>query len=154
MAKQKLNTWEWYSVKLIFENIISGEPEPDNIDENYTNRYKTYEESIMLVKAQSFDQAYKIAENRAKKYENEYTNPYGELVKHKFLESIHCFLILDESLTTETELYWRTLRVDKNMEKEDFLDSYYPETQIDSSDIDYNFVLRNRKFNKIPNSDD
>ena len=56
--------------------------------------YKTYEESIMLVKAQSFDHAYKIAENRAKKYENEYTNPYGELVSHKmFLAAIHGFLI-------------------------------------------------------------
>jgi len=153
MAKQKQNTWEWYSVKLIFENIISGEPKLDTIDKNYTNRYKTYEESIMLVKAQSFDHAYKIAENRAKKYENEYTNPYGELVHHKFLEAIHCFLIIDE-LTTETELYWRTLRVDKNMDKDDFFNSYYPETSNDSSDIDYNFVLRNRKFNKIPISND
>ena len=146
MDKQKLNTWKWYSIKLIFENIISGEPEPDTIDENYTNRYKTYEESITLVKAQSFDHAYKIAENRAKKYENEYTNPYGELVKHKFLESIHCFLILDESLTTETELYWRNLRVDKDMEKDDFLDSYYPETVDDDSGIFYNSVLLNREF--------
>lgn len=154
MAKHKLNTWKWYSVKLIFENIITGDPEPETIDINYTNKYKIYEESIVLVKAQSFEHAYKIAECRAKKYEDEYTNPYSELVNVKFLEAIDCFLIFDETITSKTELYWRTLRVDKNMDNEDFLDMYYPETIKNQSNIDHDFILRNSKYNKTLNSDD
>lgn len=154
MVDPKTNTWKWYSIKLIFENNISGDPESETIDKNYNNHFKTYEESIMLVKAQSFDHAYKIAEIKAKKHEDEYINPYGELVQYKFLEAIDCFLISDETLTTETELYWRTLRVDKKMSKDDFLDMYYPDSIKDNSNIDHDFVLRYRKFNKIPNSDD
>jgi hypothetical protein len=43
--------------KLLYECIIKGNPNPETIDKNYTNSRKTYEESIVLVKAQSFDHA-------------------------------------------------------------------------------------------------
>ncbi|MDP4182698.1 MAG: hypothetical protein Q8942_16620 [Bacillota bacterium] len=49
MKRNMDGKWQWFSVKLIFESIISGEPEPDTIDKNYTNKYKTYEESIYQV---------------------------------------------------------------------------------------------------------
>ena len=153
MKKNSASKWQWFSVKLIFENVISGEPEPDTIDKNYTNNYKTYEESIILIKAQSFDSAYKIAEKKAREMEMDYTNPYGELINYKFIEAISCFSIIDE-LSTGVEIYSRFLRVPKPVDTGDFLDRYYPDTIENNSGVDYNFVLRNRNFNKKPNSDD
>ena len=74
---EEKSTLEWYSVKLIYEFIITGEPDPAKIDEDY-NTDKQYEESIMLVKANSFDHAYSIAEVKAK--ENEYDFIKGALL--------------------------------------------------------------------------
>ena len=152
LQKTKRTKWQWYSVKLIFENIISGEPEPDTIDNNYTKNYKTYEESIILVKAQSFEHAYKIAEQKASQMEIEYINPYGELVNLKLLEAIDCFSISEETLSTGVEIYSRHLRVTKNIDTEDFLDKYYPDTAEDNSGIFYNSILLNRDFNIKPKS--
>ncbi len=86
--------------------------------------------------------------------ELEYINPYGELVNMKFVKAIHCFNICEESLGSGVEVYWRPLRVSKDTSTEDFLDRYYPETIEDNSKIDYNFILRNGKFNKISNCED
>lgn len=154
MPKNKNTKWQWFSVKLIFESIITGEPELDTIDRNYTNNYKTYEESIILVKAQSFDHAYKIAEKKASEMEIDYVNPYGEFVNWKFVEAIDCFSISDETLCTGVEIYSRYIRDAKNIDAEDFIDKYYPDTVEDSSGIFYNAILLNRKFNKKPNSKD
>lgn len=154
MRKKRVLTYQWYAVKLIFESIISGKPDPKTIDENYTNSYKNFEESIVIVKAQSFEQAYSIAEKKASQKELEYTNPYGELVNIKFVQAIHCFSIGEETLGTGVEVYWRPLRVSKDTSTEDFLDRHYPETIEDNSGIDNNFILRNGKFNKISNSED
>lgn len=154
VKKSKNSKWQWYSVKLIFESIISGEPEPETIDRHYTNVNKNFEESIIIVKAQSFDHAYKIAEKKARDMELEYTNPYGELVNMKFIQAIHSYLIGDETLNSGLEVYWRQLRVSRDIETEDFLDRYYPETVDDNSDIFYNAILLNREFSGIQKSKD
>lgn len=118
---------EWYSVKLIFEFIITGDPDPTKINEDY-NSDKHYEESIMLVKAKSFDHAYEIAEAKAKENEDEYINLYGEKVNYVFAEAIDCFNLFDEELETGTELYSRFLEeVPKDLTRDEFLDQYYPE---------------------------
>lgn len=152
MKKRKATKWQWFSVKLIFENIISGEPKPDSIDENYTNSFRNFDESIIIVKAQSFDHAYKIAEKRASQEELEYTNPYGELVNMKFVEAIDCYLIGDETLKSGVEVYWRQLRVTKDTDTEGFLDKYYPDTVDDNSGIFYNSILLNSEFSYKTNS--
>jgi hypothetical protein len=154
MGKKRVSKWQWFSVKLVFESIIFGEPEPNTIDKNYTNSYKNYEESIIIVKAQSFEHAYKTAEKKAIQMELEYTNPYGQLVNCKFVQAIHCYMIGDEPLSTGAEVYWRQLRVSKETDIEDFLDRYYPETVDDNSGIFYNSILLNRGFSGRPNSQD
>jgi len=68
------------------------------------------------------------------------------LVALKFVEAIHCFSIMDE-LCTGVEIYSRFLRVPKSVDKEDFLDKYYPDSIEDKSGIDYRYILRNRGFN-------
>lgn len=149
----KSSKWQWYSVKLIFESIISSEPESNTIDINYISTHKTYEESIILINAQSFDYAYKIAEKKAIERELDYINVYGESVGWKFVEAIDCFSIGEETLNTGVELYSRFLRVPKNINSKEFIDRYCPETIRDDDGDDYNFILRNKDFNKRPNSD-
>jgi hypothetical protein len=153
LAKKKTSTssWEWYAVKLLYECIITGTPNPETIDENYTNTHKTYEESIMLVKAQSFDHAYSIAEKKAKGEEIDYVNQYDELVEWKFVEVLDCFILIDEKLQSGTELYSRFLRVPKDVSREKIISHYYPET-VEENVVDQNFILRNRDFNTRPNS--
>jgi hypothetical protein len=118
---------EWYAVKLIYEFIITGEPNPEKIDEEY-HTDKMYEESIMLVKAQSFNHAYSIAEMKAKESEYDYISPYDEKVYYKFAEAIDCFHLFDEELETGTELYSRFLNVSKDISRDEFIDQFYPET--------------------------
>lgn len=143
---------QWFSVKLIMESIISGEVEPNNIDMNYTKEYKTYEESIILIRAQSFENAYKIAEGKGKKAELSYINPYGETVNWRFVQAIDCFSLDVDSLYSGAEVYSRFLRVPLNTDIEEFLDKYYPDTIEDSSGKDLNYIIRNEDFNKPPNS--
>jgi Domain of unknown function (DUF4288) len=147
--KTRKSSWEWYAVKLLYEAIITGSPNPKTIDENYSTD-KTYEESIMLVKAQSFEHAYSIAEKKAKDEEMDYLNPYEEKVEWKFVKAIDCFILFDE-LQTGTELYSRFLHVPKDVSTGEFISYYYPETN-EEDEVDRNFILRNREFNVKPNS--
>jgi hypothetical protein len=149
--KTRKSSWEWYAVKLLYECIITGNPNPETIDKNYTNAHKTYEESIMLVKAQSFEHAYSIAEKKAKEEEIDYLNPYEEKVEWKFVEAIDCFHLFDEELETGTELYSRFFHVPKDVPLEEVIYHYYPET-VEEDEVDQNFILRNRDFNARPNS--
>jgi hypothetical protein len=148
--KTRKSSWEWYAVKLLYECIITESPNPETIDENYTNTHKTYEESIILVKAQSFEHAYTIAKKKAKEEEIDYLNPYEEKVEWKFVEAIDCFILIDE-LQTGTELYSRFLRVPKDVSTEEFISHYYPETA-KGDEVIQNFIFRNKDFNAKPNS--
>ncbi|QDZ79282.1 DUF4288 domain-containing protein [Priestia megaterium] len=53
---------QWYGVKVLYKYLIVGKPNIEKIDQNY-EEHQIFEESILLIKAQSFDQAYEIAEN-------------------------------------------------------------------------------------------
>lgn len=125
MAVSK-SAWLWYGVKLLFRSTISGEPEPDMVDQNYTDSCQTIEESIILVRAQSFNHAYRIAEKKAVERETEYTNPYGQTVRWTFMEAIDCFRIYDETLYSGMEVYSRFISAPVCMGTEEFIDLYYP----------------------------
>jgi hypothetical protein len=150
--KGRKSSWEWYAVKLLYECFIIGPPNPETIDENYSDTHKTYEESIILVKAQSFDQAYSIAEKKAKEGEFDYRNPYGEAVEWKYVDALDCFILIDEKLQSGTELYSRFLRVPKNITNEKVIAHHYLET-VEENVVDQNFILRNMDFNARPNSE-
>jgi len=137
MSKKK---WNWYAVKLIYESTVSGEPNQSKIDKNYEDKLKCYEESIMLVKAQSFDHAFKIAEERAIKDEDTHENPYDQTVNHRFVEAINCYWLFDDVLKTGVELYSRFINVPIETDTEEFLDTYYPETiTTEEEGVNYNF---------------
>lgn len=51
------SVWQYYGVRIIYQAVITGNPLPEPIDEDYTDTHSFFEESIMLVHAQSFDHA-------------------------------------------------------------------------------------------------
>lgn len=63
-----------------------------------------YEELILRVKAQSFDEAYEKAEKYMQDANCEYTNIYGETVKTFQIEAIDCFLAFEGEADVQ-ELY-------------------------------------------------
>jgi hypothetical protein len=62
----KNGTWNWYGVKIIKQIVVEGEPDETLPDEFYEDDGKQqFEESLMLVRAQSFEHAYKVSETNA-----------------------------------------------------------------------------------------
>jgi len=99
------SSWDYYAVRIIKQIIVEGKPDPKRIDEYYDDDDRqSFEESIVLVHAQSSEHAYKIAEKKATQDENPYPNMYGQQVLWKFIKAVDCFLILDE-LKSGAEIY-------------------------------------------------
>jgi hypothetical protein len=104
---EKKTSWKYYGVKIIKKIVIEGEPNPDLIDEDYSdNREQLFEESIMLISAQSYEHALKAAEKRAKATEVSYQNKYNEQVIWKLIRVIDCFEIMG-TLVSGVEVYSR-----------------------------------------------
>jgi len=119
LRKKRSNEWEWFSVKVFFECKISGNPSPEKIDEDYgSDGHKTFEESILLIKAPSEEEAYLIGEKEAIKNEVEYLNQFDQTVEWKFIRVIDCFNLSDKKLQTGTELYSRFIRVPDDLPTE------------------------------------
>ncbi len=110
---------DWYSVKLLRKITISGIPEQDKIDEFFHDSKIFFEESILLVEASSFDEAYQIAKTTAQKENEVYENKYGQMVKREFYKSIDCFHLFDSPQST-MEVY-STFFLKKQSEEEQIL---------------------------------
>jgi len=139
---------EWYGVKVLYKYLIIGSPNIEKIDENYED-HQVFEESILLIKAQTFDQAYEIAEKKAKECEGSYTNVYDQIVKFQFVESLDAFLLCEEDeLQSGTEVYSRFLHIPKEESLANVLSRHYPEVIEDETEhIRKSFILRNKDFN-------
>ena len=74
-----------YGVKILLKHTV---------DDEKTTVF--FEELIVEVKASSFDEAYKIAEEYAERYCDEHINPYGQSVKCEIYKMVDCFLSFDE----------------------------------------------------------
>ncbi len=125
---KRKSSWEWYAVVLLFESTILGEANKDKIDELYSNKFKLYEEQIIVVRAQSSDHAYKKAEAEAIKQEMEYRNLYDQLVQRKFVDSLNCQCLFDDEIRSGTEIYSRLFKVQIDEKMEKFIKAYFPET--------------------------
>ena len=122
--KNKSN-WNYYGVKIIKQIIVIGEPDPSLVDEfYYDDGMQTFEESIMLIRAQSYVHAYKIAERKTTEFEEPYQNKYGQQVIWKFIKAIDCFLICDK-LVSGTELYSCLHTTNKDVSVNDFINKWF-----------------------------
>lgn len=118
-----------YGVKVIFTYSV----EPDN--------RKFYEESIYLVDAESFDDAYEKAEEYTKGFDLEYTNPKGQKVKTEKIDFVDCFLAFDEENGVQ-EIYSVILKNESSLFEDDFY-----ETITNQYDTEELYDLRNKMFN-------
>lgn len=60
------------------------------LDDNFDAGYSAFEESIVIITATAFDEAYILAEKHGKSIKTEDTNIYRQTVKVKFIRSIDC----------------------------------------------------------------
>ena len=118
-----------YGIKCIFTYSM----EPDN--------RKFYEESIYLVDAESFDAAYKKAEEYTKEIDLEYTNPKGQKVQTEKIDFIDCFLAFDEEDGLQ-EIYSSTFNNKSSLSEEDFY-----KIITSQCDVDELYDLRYDEFN-------
>ena len=118
-----------YGVKVIFTYSV----EPDN--------RKFYEESIYLVDAESFDDAYEKAERYTKDFDLEHTNPKGQKVKTEKIDFVDCFLAFDEEDGVQ-EVYSTTFQNKFSLTEEEFY-----KTITNQCDDDGMYDLRYEEFN-------
>lgn len=115
-----------YGVKVVYRRRVG--------DETF------YEEQILRVEAESFDQAYERAEVYAKTFCDEHVNPFGQRVW------VERFYLLDCYLVNEEEVYSRIFKNPFGNDEEkmlDFLDCH--------SSVEAMYSLRNAEFNGYPN---
>ena len=136
------SAWNYYGVKLIYQAIITGRPIAERIDENYSDTHTFFEESIVLVRAQSFDHAYTIAERKARGNNRTHTNPYGQTVEWKFVDAIDCYWI-DDKLTNGTELFSSYAPTKKEITPAEYLMRKY---EYNLDDYDWNDEQREKKI--------
>lgn len=117
---------QWFAVKLLFESVHSGEPNTEMMDEDDSD-HKLFEESIILVRATSREEAQTFGEQQANKAEHSYHNKYGEMVEWHFVRILDIFQLNDDEIQSRTEVYARFLRESPFVPAEDVISWYYPE---------------------------
>lgn len=114
----------WYAVKMLYKCEISGES-TSNSQDNTT----TYEESIRLVRASSFDDAYERVAKFVSENELEYENQYGQKVAWTFFDFIDCFHLFDEEIDEGVEVYSKHWDVPKHISDSKIIKYLYPEIE-------------------------
>lgn len=120
---------KWYSVRLIYQFVISGDA--DDVDEFYSDENDIFEESIILVCASSFEDAYEKAEKCGKENERIFTNKYHQTVSYRFIDTLDCYL-LGDGIDAPAQVYSSIQAVNKNTGADGFIDEKL-KTELDIS---------------------
>ena len=128
---------EWYAVKIVISINRTTDPIKTNAD---FNEDSFYEESIRVVKANSFDDASAKVEKIAQKLCDTYINIYGQTVCEQVYGVIEVYK-LDE-LEDGEEIFSSHFKVSPDQDIESVLDARY-----DSCTEKDMRVLRNIEFN-------
>jgi hypothetical protein len=115
---------EWFGVKLLYKISITGKADKEKIDEYYYEENVFFEENVLLVKAESSNEAYKIAENKAMEEYELYQNKYGQVVEYCLYDSIDCFNLF-ESPDSLVEVYSTFFVKNKNEDDKCMLSTRY-----------------------------
>ena len=120
----------WYSVKLLYKMTVTGKPEPALMDEYFGDSTEFFEECIVLVTADSFENAYQIAEDNTRKNTEVYINKYGQIVTKKLYESVDCFELCDPPQML-TEVYSTIFCKEKGLGEKQEIDKRYESCSIE-----------------------
>ncbi|BAQ10614.1 bh3086 protein [Bacillus sp. OxB-1] len=115
----------WFTVALLYESVHEGQP--TRVDADYNATTKTYEESHILVKASSAEEACVLGEQLGKDNEQSYENQYGETVHWILVKVLDCFELLDDDIGMGMEVYSRFLVTTKDQSTEEVLDRFFQE---------------------------
>ncbi len=116
---------KWFVVALLYESVHNVEPK--QVDENYDNSTETYEESHLLVKAESSEDATLLGKKLGQEAEHDYKNQYEETVCWKLVKVLDVFELMDEELKTGTEVYSRFILVPRESGTQDVLKKFFQE---------------------------
>lgn len=111
---------KWYSVKLLYRFTVTGEPY--DVDEFYSDDKEIFEETVIMVKADSFDGAYAEAERIANEHNDMFVNKYHQNVEYRFVESMDCYCIGD-SIENGAEIYSNFKDAPKGTSSDSYIDS-------------------------------
>jgi hypothetical protein len=121
---KKASNWNYYSVRIIKQIVVQGKRDifrGEQLDELNVQRF---EESIMLVRAQSCNHARGIAEEKAKGDETPYLNAANEEVCWRFVKIVDCFEINDV-LKSGAEIYSCFHTVDNEVTADVFVSTWF-----------------------------
>lgn len=106
----------WYSVKSLYRMDVKA-----TVDA--APRLSSCEERVILVRAESFDEALAKAQQEARKYADmRWLNARGEAVETRYLEVADAFMLFDEQLAEGTELYSKMLFVAPSASDDDLVE--------------------------------
>ena len=130
---------------MLYANSVVGEPNSKLEDDNYIEGYIAYEESIVVIQADSFDTAYQKAEQVAKEHEDDYQNIYGQTIQVRYYDAVDCHLI-DETqellLRDGVEVYSRLIDSNLTEDPKTFVERLYPISDKPK------FMLLNQEFSR------
>lgn len=117
--------WNYYGVKIIKQIVVEGEAISERVDENFAeDADQIFEESVLLVHAQSVAHAYKIAKKKSSELDEPYKNQYGQQVIWRFVEAVDCYLI-GTQVRSGTEVYSCFHRTDSNSTTKEFIEKWF-----------------------------
>jgi hypothetical protein len=90
----------WFAASLLYKSVHDGQPENDAL----------WEESIVLIEAESRAEAEQKAANLGQGEEHEYVSATGDQVRWTFQGVERVYEILDANLESGTEVFSRLLR--------------------------------------------
>lgn len=91
-----------YAVKLVYKYVVHSQ-----------KSQVLYEEQILRIKAESFEDAYKKADEYAASYVDKYTNINGDTVEISLYRAVDCFKCYEEENGIQ-EVYSDFLKADDN----------------------------------------
>lgn len=119
-----------YSVKVVYTYLIGDSDK------------RFYEEQILLICAEDFDEAFEKAEKYASECVGEYVNSDGEKVKTEKVDILTCFEPFDDEEDVQ-EVYSSITKNYTSLTNEEFYEAFTsPQCEVDEM-----LELRNEKYN-------
>ncbi|TAK66691.1 MAG: DUF4288 domain-containing protein [Bacteroidetes bacterium] len=125
--QHKSSPLKWFGVKILYQAFNTGKPNPKLIDRDYDGSLKTYEESILVIRATSVEKAWEQAERIARENEIEYKNLYGQTVRWRFVEIVDTYHIDERKLVSGMEVYSRFIGMPKKLTVKKVMKQLYPD---------------------------
>ncbi|MFC3151968.1 DUF4288 domain-containing protein [Litoribrevibacter euphylliae] len=140
----------WYAVKTLYRTFTDGFVE--NPDEDFREDLDMLEERIVLLRADSFDDAIEQAEREAREYARvEQTNPYGQRICINYIEACDAYM-LGEAPSESVEVFSSTSLINRETSDSEIMDMRLGAVSDDDERFSKKFL--SQEFESEGNDDD